>query len=95
VEEGRRWEQARRREEELARLRALEEDAANWEKSQRILAYVAALRSAAAEGARERPLPAALQEWLAWAEAHSNTLNPARKTLGKFEGLGDVALAKD
>lgn len=74
--EIRRFEEAQRRERELARIQALEAEVADWDKSERIRAYVDALRAEAGDTASVN-----LEAWLAWAEEHASSLNPVSKRL--------------
>lgn len=76
AEEVRRYQEAQRRERELARIQALEAEASDWDKSERIRAYVTALRSVAGEA-----ISPELQAWCAWAEQHATALNPLAKRL--------------
>lgn len=65
---------------EQARLKRLEADADAWHKSQRVRAYVEAVRSEATarpDGADAGPV----QAWLEWASAHADSLDPL--TAGK------------
>ena len=67
----REWEEQRRRAAEAARAQQLEAEAAAWARAAHIRGYVAAVR-AAAESSPSAPLV----EWLAWAEAYVDRLDP-------------------
>jgi hypothetical protein len=79
--ERRRLEEARRREEEAARGRELERQAESWSKSQRIVAYLAAVREAAMQKGIPVEPGSPLEKWLQWASAYARLLNPIAETL--------------
>lgn len=82
-ERRRRWEEERRQEleeelrrrEEERRGRKLEEAAEAWERAERIRRYVAAVAERAERTAATGP-PTTLDEWLAWARAYADRLDP-------------------
>lgn len=71
VESKRLAEIARRKEEEAARVRDLEQQAAKWAHSQTLSAFVAAVREATAAYATQTT-----EQWTVWAEQHALALNP-------------------
>ncbi len=76
IEEGqRRFEAARQREAEAALEREFDRQAESWQKSQRLTAFVAAVR-AAAEDAGGLESGGALDQWLQWGEAYARRLDP-------------------
>jgi hypothetical protein len=70
-----------RREAELAKRRALEEQAAQWEKSQLLRAYLHALRSRAEQQFSANSVGAPIMAWLEWADAYARTLDPLGRPL--------------
>jgi len=74
-----REERARKEREELARIQALEQQVEDWDRSQKLTSYIAAVRAAAQEG---RVVDDALETWLSWAEASAAALNPLSARLG-------------
>ena len=71
-----REERARLRKEEQARVVALENDTENWHKSQRIRAYMGAVRGDAIEKHGAVVPGSELDEWLAWAALQADRLDP-------------------
>ncbi len=74
-------EQQRRATEET-RLQRLEAEAAAWARANHIRAYVAAVRAAAE--ATDEPLPDALAEWLTWASARADRLDPVPQLVARL-----------
>ena len=73
--EARRVDEARRKEEEAARVRALESAVAAWQRTRAIREYAAELRQKAeAAGVLAEDSP--LADWLAWAEAYAARTDP-------------------
>ena len=74
--ERRRYEEAQKREEELARQRALEQEAANWAKAQQIRIYLSAVKAmlTVKHGRIQSGSPA--DQWLTWAHQHADRLDP-------------------
>jgi hypothetical protein len=66
----------RRAEEEARRRKALETDAANWEKSRQILRYIEAVQAEASQSVLAGEQREALRAWVAWAEARADRLDP-------------------
>lgn len=73
--EARRAEENRRKEEEAARVRALDSAVAAWQRTRAIREYAAELRqkAEAAGPLEENPL---LADWVAWAEAYADRMDP-------------------
>jgi len=73
---SRREELAARIREEESKIKDLEEEAASWHRSQKIRAYVNAVRDAAiAESGHVEP-GSELDEWLSWAQKYADRLDP-------------------
>lgn len=74
--ERRRQEEAVKRQKELARLQALEQEAANWAKAQQLRTYLSALKDmlTAKHGAIQPGSQA--DQWLIWAHQHADRLDP-------------------
>jgi hypothetical protein len=73
--EERREAALRRQAEEEARIRALDHAVAAWSRARTIREYVAAFRAAGGQGV-ETDASTAIAEWLAWAEAFGDRLDP-------------------
>ncbi len=76
VEADRSAKEARRLERERLRLAELEEQAANWNRSQLLTAYLSARRAAAQDQNGASKPSRAVDDWLLWAEAHAASVNP-------------------
>jgi len=83
-QEQRRREEEQKRREEEARFRRLEEDALAWAKAQQLRAYLAAFRQNLGEMATLE-LGGELDEWLKWAEARVNALDPLMRYRSQTE----------
>ncbi|MFL5481250.1 MAG: hypothetical protein ACJ8AK_03605 [Gemmatimonadaceae bacterium] len=70
---------ARRKEEQLARIRHLEEQAMQWARSQTLLSFVAAVREATESAANSNT-----KQWLTWAEQHALSRNPIPALIAKL-----------
>jgi hypothetical protein len=69
-----------KRQEEAARIRALEESVVAWRRAAAIRQYVIAMRQAAeASGAADEDSP--LTEWLRWAESYADRVDPTKRAL--------------
>lgn len=84
--EKRRIEGQQLRERELAKQRALEHEAENWEKSQRIRAYLSAVRETAVARFGEIDPLCELAQWLSWAADYAGSLDPMRVAEGEISG---------
>lgn len=76
----RREECARLHREEEARVKALEEHAASWKKSQEIRAYIQAVKEAAVRQQGQIPEGSGLEKWLKWASGQTDRLDPVAKS---------------
>jgi hypothetical protein len=72
----RRQEEAQRQEEELARRRALEQEAANWDKARQLRNYLAALKDMLVSKHGEVQSESPADQWLRWAHQHADRLDP-------------------
>ncbi|MGH7510059.1 MAG: hypothetical protein ACREMZ_11385 [Gemmatimonadales bacterium] len=72
----------RRREEEAARVRTLEQQAVDWNKSRQLMEYLNALRKQAEEQPGGIARGSDFTEWLAWATEYALGLNPVPQMLG-------------
>jgi len=70
--------QLQEREAELARRTALEKEAARWRQSQDLRAYIEAAEANACKQALLPESKAKLKEWLTWARAHADRLDPLK-----------------
>ena len=66
----------RKVDEERQRLQELEDAAANWRRSQRLRAYIDAVRRRAATEPGLMGTEQALKAWLRWASDHANSIDP-------------------
>jgi hypothetical protein len=82
-EERRRYEAARRREAEATLERELDRQADNWRKSQRLAAYIAAVRQSAAQAGGIEP-GSALEQWLQWGERYAHRIDPLSAPLASL-----------
>lgn len=71
-----RQEQARRQAEEAARVKQLEAATAHWSSAKTISAFVDAVEAEAIKRNAGSTIPAELAEWLAWARAYVQRLDP-------------------
>lgn len=69
-------EDALKRQEELARRQALEQEATNWAKAQQLRAYLAALKDMLITKHGEIQPGSQADTWLAWAYQHADRLDP-------------------
>lgn len=74
--EERRIEEQKRREREAAKQKELEQEAVNWDKSCKIKAYLAAVRETAARRFGQIDPQSELAQWLTWADAYANAIDP-------------------
>ncbi|MDP3092172.1 MAG: hypothetical protein Q8N04_15970 [Nitrospira sp.] len=74
--ERRRQEEAIKRQEELARLQALEQEAANWAKAQQLRTYLSALKDMLTIKHGEIQPGSRADQWLTWAHQHADRLDP-------------------
>ena len=72
----------RRREEEATRVRTLEQQAVDWNKSRQLVEYLNALRKQAEEQPGGIAPGSHFTEWLAWATDYALGLNPVPQVLG-------------
>lgn len=85
-ERERKWAEDRRRQEEqeklrredAARLKALEEEALAWHRSNQIRAYVEAVREAAAHRGGDIQSDPKLDSWISWALQQADNLDPLK-----------------
>ena len=75
AEEERRLAEERKRQEETSRIRALDHAATRWRKCHLLRDYIEAVR-AAAECTGDSTTDTSLTEWIAWAEAYVNRIDP-------------------
>ncbi len=71
-----REEQERRRQEELKQRAALEQDAENWHKSQKLRAYINAVEHFVTDQMGPIKEGGDYDRWLTWARAHADRLDP-------------------
>lgn len=69
-------EQERLRREEAARLQALEQEVADWQRAQRIRAYVEAVRQVAVERKGAIEAGSELDRWIAWGMQQADRIDP-------------------
>jgi hypothetical protein len=93
-EERTRQEERQRREAEIARTKALEEQADRWHRSRMIYEYLAAVR-AEAEARGESAVEGALAEWLEWAGAYAQYLDPRQQLIHDLTATARVKRATD
>jgi hypothetical protein len=74
--EGKREEEAKKRQEEFARWQSLEQEAANWAKAQQLRAYLAALKEMLITKQGEIQQGSQADLWLGWAYQHADRLDP-------------------
>ncbi len=75
-ERRQREEQERIRREEAARLQALEQEVADWQRAARIRAYVEAVRQTAVQSKDAIEAGSELDRWLAWALQQADRIDP-------------------
>ena len=75
------WEEAKQRyDDELARVQKLEEDSANWAKSQQIRSYI---KAAIQHANNDEPIDFAsgdFEQWVNWATAQADRLDPFKES---------------
>ena len=71
-----REEEVHRQQEELAKRQALEQEAANWTKSQQIRTYLSAVKELLIAKQGEIQPGSHADQWLTWAHQHANRLDP-------------------
>jgi hypothetical protein len=81
IQELLREERARRQREELARIQALEQQAADWNQSQILTAYIAAVRAIRQKQPDAVQLGEEFESWLTWAEDYAAQLDPLHQSL--------------
>lgn len=74
--ERRRQEEEQKRQEEQASRQKLEQEAANWTKSQQLRAYLAALKDMLIDKHGEIQSGSQAEQWLTWAHQHADRLDP-------------------
>lgn len=74
----RREEQEKLRREEAARLKALEDEALAWHRSNQIRAYVEAVREAATHRGGDMQSDPKLNSWISWALQQADNLDPLK-----------------
>ena len=77
----RRREEERRREAEAARVRALLQQAEQWETSVRLHSYLIAVRAAAESQVGGLEGDTSLRDWLAWVESYARSIDPLEHPL--------------
>jgi hypothetical protein len=70
----------RQRQAEIAKGKKLEEDAENWERSRRIRNYIDAVVEAAQQRG-DRTDAGDLADWLAWASAYAESIDPLKSAV--------------
>jgi hypothetical protein len=86
--ERRRLEMEQRRREEAEQLKALEQEAAAWTRSQQLRAYIDALEREALKRVGAAEKGSKLQRWIEWARRHADRLDPL--TVEQVETKGQV-----
>lgn len=84
-QEALRVEEARRRQVDADRRRALEEEVGRWVLAEQLRAYLKSLRSSRGSGVETEA------EWLTWASAHADRLDPTTDRLKELAGDGKIA----
>ncbi len=67
-----------KRQEELARRQALEQEATNWAKAQQLRAYLSAVKDRLHAKHGDIELGGQAEQWLTWAHQHADRLDPLR-----------------
>lgn len=81
-EVAQRWiEHQRRAAEEATRIKALEEAAAAWRRSQELLAFTNNVRRIAADKMNGAAVSDAFTQWLEWAEGYATSIDPLENLL--------------
>lgn len=82
--EERRREEEHQREAEATRVRALLDQAENWDTSKRLHSYLAAVRAAAESQPDGLQADTDLRNWLTWAESYARSIDPLQQPLNRL-----------